>query len=98
MAEKILLITGANTGLGYEIVRSLCSSSTMYKVILGGRSLEKAQNAVASLNAEFPASAGNLWPVQIDVESDESIASAFEQIKKKYPRVDILVNNAGVYL
>ncbi|PVH95097.1 NAD(P)-binding protein [Periconia macrospinosa] len=77
MASKVILITGANTGIGYEIVRALCSSSHAYDIIVGGRSPTK------------------LSPIQIDIESDDSINNAFGEVQSKFGKLDILVNNAG---
>ncbi|CAH0032828.1 unnamed protein product [Clonostachys rhizophaga] len=39
---KVVLVTGANTGLGYQIVRAICASETLYEAVVGGRSLAKA--------------------------------------------------------
>lgn len=94
-ASKILLITGGNTGLGYETLRALCTTQTKYEILLGGRSLQKAQKAVESLTTEFPDVEGRISPIQVDVESDDSIKAAFETVKDKHGRLDILVNNAG---
>jgi NAD(P)-dependent dehydrogenase (short-subunit alcohol dehydrogenase family) len=98
-APLITLITGANTGLGYQIVRSLLRSSTpekAYIILAGGRSLSKAAAAVASAKAEFPDSKSSVEPIQIDIEDDTSITAVVEQIKSKYRRLDVLINNAGL--
>jgi NADP-dependent 3-hydroxy acid dehydrogenase YdfG len=93
---EVVLITGANTGLGYETVRSLCqSSSQAYTILLGGRDLEKAEAATKRVQKEFPDSPSTVRPIQVDIEHDESIAQAFEQVSNEYGRVDVLINNAG---
>jgi hypothetical protein len=56
--KTVLLVTGANTGLGYQIVRALCQSNQSYDILLGGRSLEKAQQASSLLQQ---ASNGQFW-------------------------------------
>ncbi|KAL4804069.1 hypothetical protein BDV18DRAFT_166254 [Aspergillus unguis] len=91
----IVLITGANTGIGYQVVRTLYSADKPYTVIAAARSISKAQDAIDEIQKEFPASSNTLAPIVIDVESDESIQKAFEQVQAKYGRVDALVNNAG---
>ncbi len=95
--QEVILVTGANTGLGFQIIRALCSSEKAYNILLAGRSLTKAQDAVRSAEEEFPSSASKLWPIQVDIEDDESIQRAFDEVKSKLGRLDVLVNNAGMY-
>jgi len=96
MGDKhIILITGANTGLGLEVVKALYKSNVPYEIILGSRSVEKANEAIAAVEQESQASKSNLSSVQVDVSSDDSIRTAFEQVKSQHGRVDTLVNNAG---
>ncbi|OQU99623.1 hypothetical protein CLAIMM_05234 [Cladophialophora immunda] len=91
-----VLITGANTGLGLETVRSLLQSANKtYTILLGGRSLEKATIAAKQVKGEVPQSQSEVVPVQIDVEDDQSIKNLFESLEKDYGRLDVLVNNAG---
>jgi NADP-dependent 3-hydroxy acid dehydrogenase YdfG len=97
MNARIVLITGANTGIGYQIVRALCSSNNAYNIILGGRSPSKIQEAITAAQTEFANTKSKLSPVQVDVESDDSINTAFNEVKSKFGKVDILVNNAGMY-
>jgi NAD(P)-dependent dehydrogenase (short-subunit alcohol dehydrogenase family) len=62
--------------------------------LLGGRSFEKAKRASEEALAENT-SGSSVEPFVVDVESDESIAKAYEEIAGKHPRVDCLLNNAG---
>ena len=94
-SNEILLVTGGNTGLGFETVRSLCQSSKTYTILLGGRSLEKASAAVEALRKEFPQSLSTIEAIQVDIEDDDSISRAYERVENKYGRLDILINNAG---
>jgi NAD(P)-dependent dehydrogenase (short-subunit alcohol dehydrogenase family) len=95
--QEVILITGANTGIGFQIVRALCGSDTAYDVILGGRSLDKVQEAIRSATAEFPSSRSKLSPLQVDIEHDNSIKKAFDEVQSKFGRLDALVNNAGMH-
>ena len=94
--REVILVTGANTGLGFQIIKALSASSKEYNILLAGRSLTKAQQAVKSAAEEFPSSLSKLWPIQIDIEDDDSIHKAFEEVQEKFGKVDALVNNAGI--
>ncbi|KAL7764000.1 hypothetical protein ACKLNR_005145 [Fusarium oxysporum f. sp. zingiberi] len=94
--RKLVLVTGANTGLGFQIVKAICSSDTEYEVLVGGRSIQKAEQAITSLKEQFPSS--HLHAIQVDIEDDASIVSAFEHVKTKYGKLDALINNAGAQL
>lgn len=94
--KNLVLITGANTGLGYEIVRALCASEQVYEILLGGRSIEKAKKASEDAKTEFPQTKSVLSPVQIDIEDDNSINALFDHVQKTYGRLDTLINNAGL--
>lgn len=93
--KKIVLITGGNTGIGYEAVKAILQSDKPYLVLMGSRSLDKAHAAIEKLKKEVPNTKSTVEPVQVDITSDESIEKVFEEVKKKYGRVDALVNNAG---
>ncbi|KAH8647261.1 hypothetical protein BX600DRAFT_484537 [Xylariales sp. PMI_506] len=93
--KKIVLVTGGNTGIGYEAVKAFLQSETPYMIIMGSRSLDKASAAIAQLKQEVPNTQSTVESVQVDVASDESIELAFQMMEKIYGRVDALVNNAG---
>lgn len=88
--RKIALVTGANKGIGFEIVRQLAQRDVV--VLLGARDAVKGEAAAAELRAGFP----NVRFAHIDVTDDASIAAAVASVEKEFGRLDILVNNAGV--
>lgn len=92
---NIVLITGANRGIGYGVARNLAKQHPDYLVIIGSRDAAKGQEAASSLNSEGLSS---VTSVEIDVTSDESVAAAKAYIEEKYRRLDVLINNAGIAL
>jgi NAD(P)-dependent dehydrogenase (short-subunit alcohol dehydrogenase family) len=75
------LITGANTGLGFETARQLVAAG--HHVWIGARDADRGQQAADQLGAGF---------VQLDVTDDASVAAAAETVGE----LDVLVNNAGM--
>lgn len=95
--KDIVLITGANQGIGFEAVKALIASSVSYHVLLCGRSLERAKEAVASLQSAHPDSDSTLEALQVDITDDDSISNLFNQVQSSYGKIDVLINNAGEY-
>ena len=97
VALKRILVTGANTGIGYCLTKLLLSKHNCY-VYLGSRSLERGNDAIDSLIKEFPECKGKVELVLIDVSNPISVASAADLVKKKLAgeKLYALVNNAGV--
>ncbi|CAH1200735.1 Oxidoreductase UcpA [Paenibacillus plantiphilus] len=92
MEKTIALITGANKGIGLEIGRQLGRQGIT--VLLGARSLAKAEAAASQLQAEHI----QAYPIELDVTDSGHIRSAAAKIEADYGKLDILVNNAGTYL
>lgn len=95
MSKEIVLITGANTGIGWETAKALLESAKPYHILLGSRSMSKAADAIARLFEHVPVTQNTLEGLQIDIADDESIQRAAHMIANKWGRVDVLVNNAG---
>jgi nucleoside-diphosphate-sugar epimerase len=82
----IVLVTGANRGIGFAIVQAAACRIVDATFILGCRSLEAGHKAVENLRdlnieAKFDV-------VQIDIENDESIIAAVKYIAEKYGKLD----------
>ena len=88
---KSALVTGANKGIGLEVVRQLAQKG--FFVYLGSRSLEGGSAAVEKLNAE---GIGHVEAIPLDVTDPESVKAALALIGQKTPVLDVLVNNAGI--
>ncbi|KIX00614.1 uncharacterized protein Z518_09679 [Rhinocladiella mackenziei CBS 650.93] len=88
--KTIVLVTGGNTGIGYEIVKKLASENRTFQVLMGCRDTVKGEAAVASMGAPI-----NVNPIQLDITDDESIEHCYLAIDQNFGKLDILVNNAG---
>ncbi|KAI0839417.1 NAD(P)-binding protein [Hypoxylon sp. FL0890] len=93
--KKIVLVTGGNTGLGYQIVKTLYQTDTPYEIIIGCRTPSKGEDAIANLKKEIAQSPSSLSTLQVDLNSDESLEKAVETLQSKYGRLDVLINNGG---
>lgn len=91
--QKIVLVTGGNNGIGFETCAQLAAESNTH-VVMGSRSTEKGEKAVAAIKARVPSA--SLTLVQLDITSDESIDSAVATVTSKFGRLDTLINNAGI--
>ncbi|MCK2241729.1 MULTISPECIES: SDR family NAD(P)-dependent oxidoreductase [unclassified Crossiella] len=93
-ANDVALVTGANKGIGREIVRQLALQG--YTVYLGARDAERGQAAVAELVAQQGESGGDIRVVRLDVTDADSVRAAVDRIEDQVGRLDVLVNNAGI--
>lgn len=89
-------IAGANQGLGYWTASLLAKFPEKYHIIVTGRSIDKVKEAISSLS-ESATEEGPFSGVELDITSDESISSAFEEVKSKHGRLDVLINNAAIF-
>jgi len=90
LTSTIVLITGANKGIGFEIAKKLAKEQPSYHILVGSRDSKRGDEAVAKLQAE------NVEAITIDVTSDESISTAASTVLSKFGRLDVLINNAGI--
>jgi NAD(P)-dependent dehydrogenase (short-subunit alcohol dehydrogenase family) len=89
---KVAIVTGANSGIGYEEARGLASKGA--RVILACRSQEKGEAAVKQICEEQPDALVDLTP--LDLADLSSVRQFAEQFTPRYDRLDMLINNAGV--
>jgi NAD(P)-dependent dehydrogenase (short-subunit alcohol dehydrogenase family) len=92
LSGKVIIITGANTGLGFEASKEVARRGA--QVILACRNMDKAQTALTQINEEIPDASAEV--IQLDLASLESIHQFADKFKAKYDRLDVLLNNAGI--
>ncbi len=89
---KVVLITGATSGLGKEAVKVLAAKGAT--IIAAVRNTEKAQKVVEEIKKTVPNA--NIDIQKLDLVSLDSIKTFAEAISSTYDRLDLLINNAGV--
>lgn len=87
--SRIILITGANRGLGLAAARGLAVEG--FEVLVAARNPAKAQEAALSIGPRAT-------PITLDVTSDASCAAAAGEVSRRFGCLHVLVNNAGIML
>jgi NAD(P)-dependent dehydrogenase (short-subunit alcohol dehydrogenase family) len=92
LTGRTALVTGANSGLGYETVRALTDHGA--HVVMACRNQDKARKARDKLEGELTRSSLELLP--LDLSDLDSVHRAADAYLGAHARLDIVVNNAGV--
>jgi len=92
LTGRVALITGANSGIGFETARALADHGA--HVVLGCRNPEKARRAAEELENDLERSSVEL--LTLDLSDLVSVRRAAAQFLAEHARLDLLVNNAGV--
>src|ERR1700754_1999016 len=88
---RTAVITGANTGLGFETAKALAAKGA--RVVLAVRALDKGKAAADLIGTRTGAEA---TIQQLDLTSLGSIHAAADQLRSEFNAIDLLINNAGV--
>jgi len=93
MEDRVLLVTGANSGIGKATALGLARLGGT--VVMACRSATRGEAA----RQDIVRDSGNskIYLEIVDLASEDSTRSFAEEFKRKYPRLDVLINNAGVY-
>ncbi|KAK5131708.1 hypothetical protein LTR16_000493 [Cryomyces antarcticus] len=92
LSGKVAIVTGGNTGIGYETARLLAKNGA--KVYLAARSEEKANTAIEKIRSGDIK--GSVEYLPIDLMDLSSVTKAAQAFANKEKRLDILMNNAGI--
>ncbi|TWF55080.1 SDR family oxidoreductase [Neorhizobium alkalisoli] len=88
--DKVVLITGASSGIGAGIARELAKTGA--PLVLGARRTDRLD----ALAEEIRADGGKVLTRKLDVTDRADVAAFTEAARKEFGRVDVIVNNAGV--
>ena len=90
LSGKVIIVTGGNSGLGYEAVKAFAEKGA--NVILTSRSMENGEAAKTAIGKVI----GKIDVMRLDLMDFASIKTFTEKFKNKYTRLDVLLNNAGI--
>ena len=88
--EKVVLITGASSGIGEAVATELGRGGA--KIVLGARRLERLETIVQ----EIEEAGGTARAYRLDVSIQDEFEAFVQSAKNEFGRVDVLVNNAGI--
>ncbi len=94
LTDRVAIVTGANSGIGFEGARALVRKGA--HVILACRNEQKGKEAVERIQSDVPLSNAELMP--LDLSDLASIREFADEFKTRINRLDILINNAGIMM
>lgn len=94
LSGKTVIVTGSNTGIGYETALDLCKKGA--KVYVACRDEAKALNAIERMKAD--GGTGELVYKHLDLASLRSVKAFADEVIQAESRLDLLINNAGIMI
>jgi NAD(P)-dependent dehydrogenase (short-subunit alcohol dehydrogenase family) len=92
LTGKTAIVTGANSGIGYQMARALARKEAM--VVLACRNKDRGAAAVRQIDQENPEAKAEL--MQLDLSDLASVRRFADEFTSHYDRLDMLINNAGI--
>lgn len=88
--DKVVLVTGAGSGIGREAARAFASRGALvYAADISERGLSETRDLIAELG-------GKVQSVHVDVSAEDEVAALIERIANEVRRLDVAFNNAGI--
>ncbi|XP_067893857.1 3-keto-steroid reductase isoform X4 [Heterodontus francisci] len=94
LARRVVLVTGANSGIGLALCQRLLSEDNQIHLCMACRNMQKAETAKSELLLSHPGADISL--LKVDVGNISSVIKAAEAIKQRYEHLDYLYLNAGI--
>ncbi len=95
MQGKTVVVTGGNSGIGFETSAALAAMGA--RVIVTARNADKGRSAVAAISRRL-GGVGQVQLVVFDLADLSSVRRGASEVLEQAPRLDVLVNNAGLVL
>lgn len=99
MAEdkRIVLVTGANRGIGYEAVKYLSQKLPNGVILLGTRSVTNGNDAIKKMQESVSSHKfDNIKVLEVDISSESSLQKALTEVRNTYSKLDVLLHNSGI--
>ena len=93
LSNKLTVVAGGNSGIGFEIVRGFSKEGS--KVILLGRNKTKNKEALMKLSKEKGLQ--HLQAYECDLSQEEQLINVAKRIEKKYGKIDNFINSVGLW-
>ncbi|ESO04743.1 hypothetical protein HELRODRAFT_172419 [Helobdella robusta] len=94
MTGKVIIVTGASSGLGFEISKYLAEGGN--DVVLACRDKEKAEDAVTKIKTQYPSAL--VQSMELDLCSSSSIRNFSKEFMRSKRKLNVLINNAGAFV
>jgi len=94
LSGKVAVVTGANSGIGYETARALAEKGA--DVVMACRSVQKGNEAADKIRALEPR--GSVEVMQLNLADLDSVRQFVEAFNAQHDRLDLLINNAGIMM
>ncbi|XP_053550054.1 3-keto-steroid reductase/17-beta-hydroxysteroid dehydrogenase 7 isoform X1 [Bombina bombina] len=92
--RKVVVVTGANSGIGLALCERLLSEDDQIRLCLACRNMQRAEAARFALLSSHPSA--DISILRVDVGNLKSVIQAAKELKERYQRVDFLYLNAGI--
>ncbi|KAF4556291.1 Short chain dehydrogenase-like protein 42 [Elsinoe fawcettii] len=90
--KQLVIVTGSNQGLGYEMAKKLSEEHPdTHHILLCSRDLSRGEEAHKKLGSPT-----NVTPVQLDITNDASVDTLYTMVESKFGKLDVLIHNAGI--
>ena len=95
--SRVILVTGANRGIGYEAVKYLSQQLPNDTILLSSRSVKNGDDAVKKMRDEVQGHEfSNVEVIELDITQQKSLSSAVNTIREKYGKLTDLLHNTGI--